>query len=372
MTPRRVVIAANSAWHIANFRGELIRALVEHGYEPFALAPADSTGRLRDMGIEQVELPLERSGLNPIADLALLLRYRQILKHLRPVAYLGFTIKPNIYGGLAARSLGVPHIANISGLGTAFIRRGPLQTLVSNLYRIALRRASVVFFQNPDDQALFLERRLVRAGQAQLLPGSGVDLKRFCQVPLPDGPVTFLFIGRLLGDKGVRELIEAARKLRKSHANVRVQLLGPLDGGNRTAITRAELNDWLSHGLVEYLGETDDVRPCIEKATAVVLPSYREGLPRSLLEAAAMARPLIATDVPGCREVVEGGTNGFLCAPRSAQSLTDTMRSFADLAPEQRSAMGLASRRKVESGFSEAAVIRAYVNALGNVAAPRS
>jgi len=368
VTPGRVVIAANSAWHIANFRRELIRALARHGYEPIVVAPADPTGRVKDLEVEHVDLPFERSGLNPFADLALLLRYRQVLKRLRPAAFLGFTIKPNIYGGIAAASLGIPSIANISGLGTAFIRRGPLQVLVTALYRFALRRASFVFFQNPDDRALFLERRLVRANQARLIPGSGVDLARFAMKPLPDGPPTFLFIGRLLGDKGVRELIQAVRKLREAHPNMRTQLLGPLDGHNRTAISRSELNDWVSHGLVEYLGETGDVRPFIEKATAVVLPSYREGLPRSLLEAAATGRPLIATDVPGCREAVDQGVNGFLCAPRNAESLADAMRRLLDLTPDGRSAMGLASRRKVESKFSETVVIQAYLDALGNVA----
>jgi glycosyltransferase involved in cell wall biosynthesis len=368
VTPRRVVIAANSAWHIANFRAELIRSFARHGYEPIVVAPADRAGRVQNLGVEHVDLPFERSGLNPFADLALLLRYRQVLKRLRPAAFLGFTIKPNIYGGIAAASLGIPPIANISGLGTAFIRRGPLQVLVTALYRFALRGTSVVFFQNPDDRALFLERRLVRANQALLLPGSGVDLDRFTMKPLPDGPPAFLFIGRLLGDKGVRELIQAVRKLREVHPNIRTQLLGPLDGHNRTAISRSELNDWVSHGLVEYLGETDDVRPFIEKATAVVLPSYREGLPRSLLEAGAMGRPLVATDVPGCREVVDEGVNGFLCAPRNADSLADAMQRLVDLNPDERSTMGLASRRKVESKFSEAVVIQAYLDALGNVA----
>src|SRR6185369_5113627 len=164
-------------------------------------SPPDAAGRLAGLAVKHIEVPIERSGLNPLSDLALLLRYRSILSHLRPVAYLGFTIKPNIYGGLAAGSLGIRHIANISGLGTAFIRRGPLRTFVSNLYRLALRRAPVVFFQNPDDRSFFLERRLVREDQARLRPGSGVDLNRFRQVPLPDGPITFLFIGRLLGDK---------------------------------------------------------------------------------------------------------------------------------------------------------------------------
>jgi len=371
---RRVVLAANSSWNIVNFRAGLIRRLKSEGYEPFVLAPSDSAteARKHDLGVEWIAVDFERSGLNPFSDFALLLKYRKILKCLRPVAYLGFTIKPNIYGSIAAHARGIPVIANISGLGTVFIRRGLLMALVSSLYRFALRRAAVVFFQNPDDRALFIERRLVQPDNARLLPGSGVDLQHFSPIPLPEGPVTFLFIGRLLGDKGVRELAEAARALSRQQLQVRVQLLGPIDEGNRTSITRAEVERWVGDGVIEYLGDADDVRPFIAKATAVVLPSYREGLPRSLLEAGAMGRPLIATDVPGCREVVEDGVTGMLCAVRDPASLAQSMTRFAGLPKEERSAMGSASRRKIETKFSEDVVIGAYLDALGKLRAPGS
>lgn len=372
--PRRVVLGGNSSWNIVSFRSGLIRVLKERGYEPVVVAPIHDAAeaRMSELGVERIVVEFERSSLNPLADLRLLLHYRRILKRLRPVAYLGFTIKPNIYGCLAARQAGVPAIANISGLGTVFIKGGPLLAVVTRLYRTALRGAAVVFFQNPDDRNLFIERRLVRPGQARLLPGSGVDLERFQPAPLPSGPVTFLFIGRLLGDKGVRDLAAAARILKSSGADVRIRLLGPIDVGNRTAITRAELEQWVAGGLVEYLGETDDVRPFVEKAHAVVLPSYREGLSRSLLEAGAMARPLVVTDVPGCREVVEDGVNGFLCRAYEPQSLADAMLKLAELPPDRRSAMGLASRRKIEQEFSESIVISAYLDALGEVGGPRS
>lgn len=369
--PRRVVLSGNSSWNIVAFRAGLVRALKAHGYEPIVIAPIDPAAEVRmaELGVERIVIEMARSGLNPLADLRLLFEYRRILKRLKPVAYLGFTIKPNIYGSLAARLAGVPAIANISGLGTVFIRRGPLLALVTRLYRYALRDAVVVFFQNPDDRQLFIDRRLVAKRQARLLPGSGVDLDRFVPVPLPSGPPTFLFIGRLLGDKGVRELAEAARTV---SAGVRIQLLGPLDEGNRTAISRAELERWVAEGAVDYVGETDDVRPFIAQATAVVLPSYREGLPRSLLEAGAMGRPLIATDVPGCREVVDDGSNGYLCRVQDAASLAEAMGRLAALSPEQRSAMGAASRRLVEQRFSETVVISAYLDALGDVGGPRS
>jgi glycosyltransferase involved in cell wall biosynthesis len=369
---RRVVIAANGSWNIVNYRQGLIRALKSQGYEPIVVAPLDPAEeeRLNELGVERIAVEMDRSGLNPFTDLRLLLAYRRILRRVQPIALLSFTIKPNIYGCLAAGR--IPSFVNISGLGTVFIKRGLLLRIVTLLYRFALERASLVFFQNPDDRELFVKRRLVRPGKARLLPGSGVDLVRFRPVALPHGRVTFLFIGRLLGDKGIRELVEAARKLHRDGRDVSVQLLGPIDEHNRTAISRVELDGWLEEGVVDYLGTTDDVRPFIGKATAIVLPSYREGLPLSLLEAGAMGRLLIATDVPGCRQVVEDGLNGFLCEVRNPVSLADAMNRVCDLPEQERSAMGAASRRKIEAEFSEALVIDSYLELLGELHVSRS
>jgi glycosyltransferase involved in cell wall biosynthesis len=369
---RRVVIAANSSWNIVNYRQGLIRALKSRGYEPIVVSPLDPADeeRLNELGVERIAVEMDRSGLNPFTDLRLLLAYRRILRRVQPIALLSFTIKPNIYGCLAAGR--IPSFVNISGLGTVFIKRGLLLRIVTLLYRFALERASLVFFQNPDDRELFVKRRLVRPGKARLLPGSGVDLVRFRPVALPHGRVTFLFIGRLLGDKGIRELVEAARKLHRDGRDVSVQLLGPIDEHNRTAISRVELDGWLEEGVVDYLGTTDDVRPFIGKATAIVLPSYREGLPLSLLEAGAMGRLLIATDVPGCRQVVEDGLNGFLCEVRNPVSLADAMNRVCDLPEQERSAMGAASRRKIEAEFSEALVIDSYLELLGELHVSRS
>ena len=367
--PRPVVLAANSAWNVVNFREGLIRALEHHGYAPIVIAPHDEAAesRMAALGVERIALPIDRSGLNPLTDFRLLLAYRRLLKRLRPAAFLGFTIKPNIYGCLAAGSLGIPAIPNVSGLGTAFIRPGPLQRLVTNLYRAAFRKAAVVLFQNADDCRLFVERRIVPTAKTKVVAGSGVDLDRFAPAPMPPGPATFLLVSRLLGDKGVREYVEAARMLRERFPGARFQLLGPIDDGNRTAIRRGELDRWVSEGAIDYLGSTDDVRPHLANASAIVLPSYREGLPRSLLEGAAMARPLIATDVPGCREVVEDGVNGFLCAVQDPRSLADAMAKFAQLPMADREAMGAASRRKVQERFSEEVVIQAYLDELARI-----
>ena len=363
---RTIVLSANSDWNIVNFRQGLIRGLRDAGYEPVLITPknAAAESRMSELQVDRIPVKIDRSGLNPFTDLRLLSDYRRLLKRLRPAAYLGFTIKPNIYGSIAAASLGIPAIPNVSGLGTAFIRGGPLQRIVTQLYRLGFSRAPVVFFQNSEDRQLFIDRRMVREAQARVLPGSGVDLARFTPAVMPDGPPIFLFVGRLLRDKGVAEFVEAARSLRSMLPQARFQLLGPVDEGNRTAITRFQLDGWIGESAIEYLGTTDDVRPFIAAATAVVLPSYREGLPRSLLEAAAMERPLIAADVPGCREVVEDGVNGYLCAVRDANSLASAVHRMAEVPVEVRLAMGKAGRRKVQKRFSEEFVTQAYLEAL--------
>lgn len=371
---KTIVLSANSDWNIVNFRGGLIRALRTAGYEAVVIAPHDPSAdrRMRELDVERIPIRIDRSGLNPWADLQLVGEYKRLLRRIRPAAYLGYTIKPNVYGCFAAASLGIPAIPNISGLGTAFIRSGPLQQIVKALYRVGFRRAPRVFFQNDEDRELFVDRKIVRADQARVLPGSGIDLDRFRPGPLPEGAPIFILIGRLLRDKGVVEFVEAARQLRTEMPDGRFQLLGPIDDGNRTSVSKAELQSWIAQGVIEYLGTTDDVRPFIAAASAVVLPSYREGMPRSLLEAAAMGRPLIATDVPGCREIVEEGRNGLLCVVKDARSLAAAMRRFAGMSLEDRIAMGKAARRKVQEEFSEERVIRAYLDALAAIEIERS
>jgi len=371
---RPVILSGNSSWNIVNFRVGLIRALEAAGLEPVVVAPIDQPAedRMAALGVRRFVVTVDRSGLNPLRDLGLLGRYARILGEVRPAAYLGFTAKPNIYGSFAARLCGVPAIPNISGLGTAFIRGGPLAWVLSALYRVALAGAPVVFFQNAEDRALFVSRKLVRVDRARVLPGSGIDLDRFAPEPLPPGPVRFMLVGRLLGDKGVREFVEAARILQAEGADARFTLLGPLDPSNRTGISRGELDDWIGNGNIDYLGETDDVRPAIAASHAIVLPSYREGLPRTLLEGAAMERVLVASDVPGCRDVVDDGINGFLCADRDPVSLAEAMRKVLRLSADERAALGAAGRRRVQAKFNERLVIQAYLDALGHVVRPRS
>ena len=366
---RTVVISINASWNVFNFRRGLIEALRTKGWHVVALAPTDEySPRLAALGVEHVPIVIDSRGLSPLRDLGLLLNYYRLLRRIRPDVFLGYTAKPNIYGSLAAQSLGIRVINNISGLGTAFIGGGILRRFVSSLYRVALRRSAIVFFQNPEDRDLFLDLGLVRPDQTRLLPGSGIDLVRFRPEDRPktaDGTVIFLLVGRLLRQKGVCEFVEAARLVRRQDPNARFHLLGLLDAPNRSAIGRDEVAAWEAEGVVEYLGETDDVRPALAAADCIVLPSYREGLPRTLLEGAAMAKPLIATDVPGCRQVVEHGANGLLCTVGDAGSLAAAMLEMLRLGAAARSKMGATGRARVERDFSEDRVVAAYLEAVG-------
>ncbi|MEA3002008.1 MAG: hypothetical protein QOH81_796 [Sphingomonadales bacterium] len=370
MTAKKIVISINAAWNIVNFRLGLIRALRDAGHEVIALAPPDPYGaRLEALGISYVPIAMDKKGLSPLRDLLLLLRYWRLLRRLRPDLFLGYTAKPNVYGSLAAQALGIRVINNVSGLGTAFIRNGLLTAIVSTLYRIAFRRSATIFFQNEEDRDLFVVKRLVAPAQARLLPGSGIDLERFRPAGSAGAEApgfTFLLAARLLWDKGVKEYVEAARRVRAAFPAARFQLLGFLGVENRTAVTREQVEAWVAEGIVDYLGEADDVRPFIAAADCVVLPSYREGLPRTLLEAAAMAKPLIATDVPGCRHAVQAGVTGLLCAPRDAEALATAMLEMIDAPPALRAQWGQAGRARVEREFDERIVARRYLEAIGD------
>ncbi len=358
-----LVVCANSAWNLLNFRGPLIAGLIKAGYRIVAAAAPDgSESRLLELGAEFHPLPVDPAGRNPFADVRLLAALSELLRRERPAALLTFTVKPNIFGGLAARFSRTPVVATVSGLGSAFLGGGAVARLVERLYRLSLARAKAVFFQNDDDRDLFVERKLVRPDQVRRVAGSGVDLDRFAVVSLPaaETPV-FLFVGRLLRDKGLFELIEAARLLRKRGVAAEVRLVGPQAVENPSAVTTAEVARWTADGLVTYLGPADDVRPAIAAADCLILPSYREGLPRSLLEGAAMGRPLIATDVSGCRDVVDHGFNGYLSAARSAPALAAAMADMCALSPTERRVMGERSRAKVEQEFSVQRVIGTYL-----------
>lgn len=359
----KIVICINTAWNILNFRRGLIASLIEDGHDIVAVAPRDAfVPDLVSLGCRFVDMPMPNGGTNPLEDLRLLSRLKELFRNERPDVLLSYTAKPNIYGSLAARSLGIPVINNVAGLGAVFISKSLVTLVVKLLYRLALRRSACVFFQNGTDRELFVSERLVEAERTALIPGSGIDLKRFQPMQSPRGsaPFRFLLIGRMLRDKGVVEFIEAARLLGRRHAGVEFVLLGATDYDNPASISRAEVDAWVAEGAVQYLGTRTDVRTEIAEADCIVLPSYREGTPRTLLEAAAMAKPIVTTDAVGCREVVDDGRNGLLCKVADAADLADKLEQMLLLGDDARAAMGAAGRLKMEQEFDERLVIEHY------------
>jgi len=372
----RILIALNTAWNLVNFRAGLIRALVAQGYEVVAVAPDDAySERLAGLGCRFVALPMDNQGTHPGRDLLLFFRFLKLLHREQPDVFLGYTAKPNIYGSLAASLRGVPVVNNIAGLGAVFIQDGWLVRLVRGLYRVALSRSAKVFFQNNDDRSLFINARMVKAEVSDLLPGSGIDLTRFTSTVdkygLPysarngGNNFRFILIARMLKDKGVGEYVAAAKIIRARYPQAQCCLLGFVDALNPAAISRAEIDAWVAQGNVLYLGVSDDVRVEIAGADCIVLPSYREGTPRTLLEAAAMGKPIITTDAVGCREVVDDGVNGYLCKVRDAEDLAATMLRMIELSLSERATMGAAGRKKMELQFDENIVIDKYLEVIG-------
>lgn len=364
----RIAIVINTSWNIFNFRMSLVRALQAEGHEVLAIAPPDAySARLEAAGCRFIPLPMANKGTRPDQDFGLMHRLARIYRRERPDVALHYTIKPNIYGTLAARLAGVPSINNVSGLGTVFIVQSFVSRVALALYRLAFRFPATVFFQNPDDRDLFLQHRLLKPEIAGLLPGSGVDTARFQPAATwtRNQPFTLLMIARVLYEKGIVEYFEAARALKAEYGDrVRCQLLGGLDEQGGVGVPRATFEGWLAAGTVEWLGTSDDVAAVIAQADAVVLPSYREGTPKTLLEAAAMGKPLVTTDVPGCREVVVEGENGFRCPARDGAALATAMRRLIAATDAELRRLGAASRQLAVTRFDQQVVIDRYLDAI--------
>lgn len=345
---------------LIKFRGPLLRALVAKGLDVHVAAPdladvPDIRTELEALGITLHEIGMKRTGTNPVADLATVAELWRLMRRIRADYVLGYTIKPVIYGSMAAWLAGVPNcFALVTGLGYAFTgeasgKRGLLRKLIQRLYRFGLSKSRKVFFQNPDDEALFRQLGLLPADiPSCVVNGSGVDVADYALAPLPEKP-SFLLIARLLGDKGVREYAQAARKVKAQYPDAVFQLVGWIDD-NPDAISQQELDEWVNTGTVEFLGKLADVRPAIADCNVYVLPSYREGTPRTVLEAMAMGRPVITTDAPGCRETVTDGDNGFLVPVQAVDELAAAMVKFIEN-PELVAGMGERSRLVAEQKY---------------------
>ncbi|ALS59117.1 glycosyltransferase family 4 protein [Pandoraea norimbergensis] len=365
-----VLFCSNSFWSIHNFRGGPIRALLADGYPVHVVAPDDDYAPLlRAMGCVVHLMPMASKGKNPLDDLALARRLFRLYRSVRPAVCFHYTIKPNIYGAMAAHWAGIPSVSITTGMGTVFINRSFLTRIVRLLYRHAFRHTRENWFLNESDFDAMVGGGLVDLRKARLLPGEGVNLDHFASAPWPadNGSFRFLLIARMLRDKGVLEFIEAARALKSSAPHVKCQLLGPADVENPTAISRDQIAEWEREGLVEYLGVTQEVRPAIAQAHCIVLPSYREGLSRTLLEAGAMARPVITTDVQGCREVVDHGITGWVVPVQDAKALATQMAATSGMPLPELQAVGRAGRAKVAQNFDEGLVIAEYFRILGEI-----
>ncbi len=370
-SPGHICFVSNSTWNIFNFRGNLVREFISKGFKVTVIAPQDQcSDKLKAIGCVTVPLNMNSQGTNPIKELVTVAQLIKIYKKTNPTVILHYTPKLNIYGTFAAVAASIPVINNISGLGSAIIKNNFLSFLVKTLYRLSQRFAARVFFQNGDDMELFLRSGLVKAGNIDLLPGSGIDLNRFLPVNKTkhkNGTVCFLLIARLLWDKGVGEYVDAAEILRPKYNHIKFQIIGFLGVNNPTAISKEQLEKWEQEGLIEYLGSAEDVRPYIAEADCVVLPSYREGTPRSLLEAAAMEKPIITTNAVGCREVVDDGVNGFLCKLRSVDDLVTQIEKIIHLTEQEKKKMGQAGRMKMLAEFDEKIVIQKYLDVIESI-----
>ncbi|MFA0961889.1 glycosyltransferase family 4 protein [Roseivirga sp. BDSF3-8] len=362
----KIAIVLNTSWNIYNFRMGLVKALLKEGHEVVTVAPEDEFSPLLvEAGCQYEKVTMDSRGASPLKDFGLLLELRRIYKRTAPDVVLHFTIKPNIYGTVAAATLGIPSINNVSGLGTVFLKDNLVNRIAIGLYRAVFRLPKLVFFQNKHDLNLFLEKRLVKKQITGLLPGSGIALDHFIPSKFElHKPFTFLMISRLIYDKGVLEYVEAAKKLRAKGLKARFQLLGAKDPKHKRGISTEQIDQWIAEGDIEYLGTSKDVRENINKSDCVVLPSYREGTPRTLLEAASLCKPIVATDVPGCTNVVTDNVNGFLCKAKDAHDLASKMEMMLKAETEQISEMGENGRRIVEERFDERIVIEKYLAAV--------
>jgi len=364
---KKIAIISNVSWNLYNFRLSLMKALQNAGYEVIAIAPYDEySQKIIDAGFEFHDVKLNSQGINPFEDLRTTMNFYKLFKEISPDFICQYTIKPNIYGSLVARMLKIKMINNIAGLGTLFINQGAITSIAKLLYKASQHKADKVFFQNRDDFELFTNEGLVNRARCDILPGSGVDTERFKpQIKVKSDVIRFLHISRMIWEKGIGEYVEAARVIKEKYPNVEFCLLGFLDVENPGAISRDQMTDWVKEGAINYLGVSDNVDEVISTADCVVLPSYyREGTPKTLLESASSAKPIITTDNVGCRDVVEHGVNGYLCEPRSSEDLIAKIEMFLALTEEERLEMGRKSREKMKREFDESIVFDKYLEAL--------
>jgi len=360
---KRVLIISNSTGGLVSFRKEVISAISKK-YKVYIIAP--DTGKaevLRQLKCKLIIKDIDRHGTNPIKELSVLRLYIRLIKKIRPSVVLTYTIKPNVYGGLACQLIRIPYIANVTGLGTSIENGGIMQLLTTNLYKIGLRKANCVFFQNSNNRKLFIDSKIVKR-HTRLIPGSGVNLNfhTFEEYPDETEGLRFLFVGRIMKDKGIEELLSAMKKLHNEYPNISLDIVGGYDEDYSSTLDKSVVD-----GYVRYHGRQEDVHSFYKNTHCVVLPSYHEGMANVLLEGASTGRPVIASNIPGCRETFDEGKTGFGCKVKSDDSLADAMRKFIELSYEEKASMGIAGREKVKKEFDRSIIVNAYLDEINKI-----
>lgn len=362
---QKVLVLTNNIGGLYSFRKEVIKSIIDSGYD-VSISEPDNDERVRffeSIGCHIIKTQFNRRGMNPFLDLRLLLVYYRLIRSIKPAVVLTYTIKPNVYGGIACRLLGTRQLANVTGLGDAIENGGWLQKITVGLYRLGLSKSQCVFFQNSSNKEFF-KKAGIAPNNTVLLPGSGVNLARHSYQAYPEDEsiIKFLFIGRILKDKGIEELFEVARIIKTSYPNTEFQVLGECEGHYKE-----ELDALSESGIINYLGTTTDIRPYLSRVHCTVMPSYHEGMSNVNLESAANGRPVITTNVPGCRETVEDGQSGFLIEAKNSEALLDAIIRFINLPIREKAEMGERGRKKVEREFDRRIIVNAYLKEISRL-----
>jgi glycosyltransferase involved in cell wall biosynthesis len=370
MKSKSIIIAANTSWGLYNFRRNLILSLIKEGYDVVAISMHDEySENLKALGCQCVNINIDSGGKNPFKDLKTIIQLFRLFREISPFVVMHFTPKICIYSSIACRLNSIPFISNISGLGIMSSEEGLLSILVKFLYKFSQKKAEKIFFQNESDRSRFINQEIVTRDITECLPGSGVDLNYFSvDGNYKNTNIKFILIARMLYEKGVLEYVNAARRIKILYPSVEFFLLGPADVDNPSAISLSIIDSWIEKGDINYLGSVRDVRGHLSNVDCVVLPSYyAEGVPRSLLEAGAMGKVIVTTDSVGCRDTVDDGVNGFLCAPKNVEDLINKLEKVIKMTHEERVDMGLKGREKMEKEFDESIVIDKYIKTIKNI-----
>lgn len=360
----KVLVLANSSGGLYNFRFELLKKIIDEGNELYCAVPfATRIQEMTDIGCNCIDVKMSRRGINPFEDFLLLLNYIKMIRKIKPDVVFCYTIKPNVYGGLACQIMRKPYVANITGLGDAIENKGLLQKIALLLYKMGLRKAIKVFFQNSENQKFMLENKIVKSPN-DLLPGSGVNIEKhiFEEYPPERENIVFLTIGRLMKAKGTDEMLEAAKRIKKEYPSVIFRFIGDCNGDYKEKMEKA-----INEGIVEYLGFQTEVHPFVKDCNAILHASYHEGMSNVLLESAASGRPIIATNVPGCKETFDDGASGIAFKPKDVDDLVRAIKEFLSLTNEQKAQMGKAGRQKMEKEFNRNIIVDKYINIIENL-----